>query len=155
MPNAINTGVPYQWGGFDTPQSFDDALRDGRFAGDVYSDYKRRLLDAGTSDQCCGIDCSGFISRCWRLDRSYSTRELTELCERLSSFNELKPGDILNKPNEHVLLFVRFVDPAQTRFEAYEAGSPPSWKVLRHAIPVEYVRGLGYKPFRYRHMTDR
>jgi hypothetical protein len=154
IPNASNTGVPYQWGGFDTPASFDAALRIGKRAGDVYSESKRRLLDDAVSTECCGIDCSGFISRCWRLDCSHSTRELAALCEPLPSFDDLLPGDVLDKPNEHVLLFVRFLDPAHERFEAYEAGSPPLWKVLKHPIPTWYVRGLDYKPFRYRNIIE-
>ena len=40
-----NVGFPYKWGGFDTPEEFDRGLRAGRFAGDIYTAEKRRLLD--------------------------------------------------------------------------------------------------------------
>ncbi|MFT5468945.1 MAG: hypothetical protein ACI8UO_004058 [Verrucomicrobiales bacterium] len=147
-----NVGVPYQWGGFDTPDSFDAALRSGKYAGDVYTDAKRAALDDAVSEEACGIDCSGFISRCWRLDRSYSTRELPGLCEPLDSFQQLLPGDLVNKHNDHALLFVDWHDSEKKHFMAYETGSPPTWKVLRHPIEVAYVKGLGYKPYRYRNI---
>ncbi|MEM7012508.1 MAG: hypothetical protein AAF585_13610 [Verrucomicrobiota bacterium] len=153
-PNRPNVGIPYQWGGFDTPQSFDAALRRGAYAGDIYTEAKRAALDDAVSQEACGIDCSGFISRCWRLDRSYSTRELPGLCDELESFDELLPGDIVNKHNDHVLLFVDWINERRTHFMAYETGSPPTWKVLRHPIEVAYVEGLGYRPFRYKRIID-
>lgn len=153
-PNRKNVGIPYMWGGFDTPESFDAKVSRGFYAGDIYSQHKRDRLDDAVSKQTCGIDCSGFVSRCWRLDRSYSTRELPSLCIPLDSFDDLRPGDLVNKRNVHALLFVRFTDENKTHFLAYETGSPPSWKVLFHPIEVEYVRGLGYSPYRYRGMQQ-
>jgi len=154
VPGITNVGIPYQWGGFDTPVSFDQALRAGKYAGDVYTLRKRALLDDAVSDETCGIDCSGFISRCWRLDRPYSTRELAALCEPLADYSELRAGDLVNKNNVHALLFVEWHDAQKTRFIAYETGSPPTWKVLRHPVSVAYVEGLGYRPYRYRGIRD-
>ncbi len=152
VPGAVSVGIPYQWGGFDTPATFDQKVRAGYFAGDVYTAEKRRLLDSAVSGRAAGIDCSGFISRCWRLERSYSTRELESLCYALPAFDVLRPGDIVNKRNVHVLLFVRWTDASRTAFEAYETGSPPVWKVQRHPISVAFVKHQGYRPFRYRGM---
>jgi hypothetical protein len=153
LPDQANIGIPYQWGGFDTPQEFDRKVAAGFYAGDIYTEAKRKGLDNELSNQACGIDCSGFISRCWRLDRSYSTRELASLCEQLPDFASLKQGDLVNKHNAHALLFVRFLDAEKTRFLAYETGSPPTWKVLKHSIQVAYVKGLGYLPYRYRNIS--
>lgn len=152
-PGSGNVGIPYQWGGFDTPASFDASLAGGEFAGDIYTELKRARLDDAVSEEACGIDCSGFISRCWRLDRSYSTRELPGLCDPLASYDDLSPGDLVNKVNDHALLFVEWLDDAKTSFMAYETGSPPTWKVLRHPIQVAYVRGLGYLPYRYKNIV--
>ncbi|MCB1095736.1 MAG: hypothetical protein KDN22_09195 [Verrucomicrobiae bacterium] len=154
VPNESNTGIPYQWGGFDTPQEFDRKVAAGFYAGDIYTAAKRKALDDAVSAKACGIDCSGFISRCWRLDRSYSTRELASLCQPLPDFASLKQGDLVNKTNAHALLFVRFLDAEKTRFLAYETGSPPTWKVLKHPIQVDYVKGLGYLPYRYHHIRE-
>ncbi len=154
ISNKKNTGIPYMWGGFDTPESFGRKLSSGLYAGDIYSSEKRRLLDDGVSLQACGIDCSGFISRCWRLERSFSTRELPALSDELASFDELQPGDIVNQSNVHCLLFVKFLDRDRKHFLAYETGSPPSWKVLKHSISVDYVKGLGYRPYRYKNIES-
>lgn len=154
VPNKVNEGIPYQWGGFDTPSSFDRKLRKGYYAGDVYTELKRAQLENAVSRYACGIDCSGFISRCWRLDRAYSTRELPQLCTPLASYDELKPGDILNKHNSHALLFCRFINSDKSAFLAYETGSPPTWKVLLHPLDVGYVKSLGYEAYRYKKIKD-
>ena len=149
-----NVGVPYKWGGFDLPEEFDRGIRAGRPAGDIYTAEKRRLLDAAVSKHPVGIDCSGLISRCWRLPRSYSTRELTSVCEPVRDFAQLKPGDIFNLHNSHVLLFAGWKDETRRRFFAYEAGSPPSWKVQCNDIPLSLVTSQGYTAWRYRGMRD-
>jgi hypothetical protein len=100
-----NIGLPYMWGGFDTPESFDAGVRAGKAAGDIYTAEKRRLLDDAVSRHAVGIDCSGFISRCWQLPRSYSTRELATLCEPVIDLAKVLPGDIFNLHNAHVVLF--------------------------------------------------
>lgn len=150
--DTVNRGIPYQWGGFDTPESFDKKLKEGFYAGDVYTSAKRKALLNGVSKQACGIDCSGFVSRCWKLDRAYSTRELPDICKRLSSFSELQPGDLVNRYNDHALLFERFLDDSKVEIVAYQTGSAPSWKVLRYKIPVADLKAMGYQPYRYLHM---
>ncbi|MBX7208239.1 MAG: hypothetical protein K1X78_08020 [Verrucomicrobiaceae bacterium] len=149
---AVNESVPYQWGGFSTIAEFDAGLRAGKAAGDVYTSEKRRLLDDAVSSEAVGIDCSGFISRCWKLPRSFSTRELAALCVPLNSWDDLHPGDILNTFNAHCLLFAGWNDPAHEKLIAYETGSPPDWKVVVHTIDANWLRSLGYRPFRYRNM---
>lgn len=153
-PGAWNTSVPYQWGGFSSLEEFDRGVRAGLAAGDVYTEEKRAALEDAVSTQAVGIDCSGLISRCWKLSRSYSTRELPTLCEPLPEYAELRPGDILNLHNAHVLLFVGWGDAGKKTLICYEAGSPPTWKVLRNQIEVDYVKGLGYRPYRYRGIRD-
>ncbi len=149
-----NVGMPYMWGGFDTPESFDAGLRAGKFAGDIYTLEKRRLLDRAVSKHAVGIDCSGLISHCWKLPRSYSTRELTALCEPLPDFARMKPGDILNRHNAHVLLFAGWEDAKKTRLSAYEAGSPPTWKVLLNSMRLTFLTDKGYTAWRYRGMKE-
>ena len=151
---AKNEGVPYMWGGFDTPESFDAGLRAGRAAGDIYTPDKRRLLDDAVSKYAVGIDCSGLISRCWNLPRSFSTRELTARCEPVADFAQLKPGDIFNRHNAHVLLFAGWTDAQRTKLQAYEAGSPPTWKVLRDTMPLKFLTEQGYTAWRYRGIRD-
>ena len=151
---ATNIGMPYKWGGFDTPDSFRAGLREGRAAGDIYTLEKRRLLEAAVSDDTVGIDCSGLISRCWNLPRAYSTRTLQTLCEPVEPITDLRPGDILNTHNAHVLLFAGWATPERLRLRAYEAGSPPTWKVLLNEMGTQWLLDKGYKGWRYRGMRD-
>jgi hypothetical protein len=145
-----NVGLPYKWGGFDTPEAFDQGLRDGKYAGDVYTDEKRRLLDAAVSTRAVGIDCSGFVSRCWRLPRSYSTRELPQLCNPVTDLHDLKPGDIFNHYNDHVRLFAGWTDEKRIRARFYEAEA----KVKADEIAVHVLVDGGYVAWRYRGMKD-
>ena len=142
------TGIPYQWGGFDTPRQFIDAIGQGESAGDISTAGKRRLGDAGTSAEACGIDCSGFISRCWRLSRPHSTRELPSICRPLKTWAHLKPGDILLN-DRHVLLFKDW-DRGGRSILAYEAGPFPVWRVNAASIPVDKLVREGYRPWQYR-----
>ena len=139
-------GFPYKWGGFDTPEEFDRGLREGRFAGDAYSAEKRRLLDDAVSTHTVGIDCSGYISRCWKLPRSFSTRELPQLCDPVTDLAKLEPGDIFNVHNKHVRLFAGWADAAHTTVRVYEASA----RVIRHDLPLQPMLDQGYSAWRYR-----
>jgi hypothetical protein len=147
---AKNVGIPYKWGGFDTPEEFDRGLREGKYAGDVYTAEKRRLLDDGVSNHTVGIDCSGFVSRCWKLPRSYSTRELPGLCDPITDLSQLLPGDIFNTHNKHVRLFAGWADAAHTKMRMYEAG--PKVTLSEHLL--QKMLEEGYTAWRYREMGD-
>jgi hypothetical protein len=149
---AENVGVAYKWGGDDTPASFDLGIRAGKAAGDVYTPEKRRLDDAAVSDAAVGIDCSGFICRCWKLRKRYSTRTLAEICEKLSSPARLQPADIMNQPGGHVLMFVRWLDDQQKRGLFYE--SAPFSKTLASEREIGEMISDGYQPLRYRKMRE-
>lgn len=154
VPGQWNEGVPYQWGGFSTLADFDRGVAQGLAAGDVYTLEKRRLLEDAVSVEAVGIDCSGFVSRCWKLPRPYSTRELAEVCVPLGSYFELKPGDILNTHNAHCLLFAGWADERRTRMWAYETGIPPHWKVICHRPTTTSLQAGGFVPLRYRGIVD-
>jgi hypothetical protein len=146
------TGMPYQWGGFDTPSSYLASLQRGEYAGDVSTAWKRANGDAAVSRHACGIDCSGFVSRCWRLAKPVSTRDLPAICQPLSAWSDLKPGDILLN-EQHVLMFSGWQFDGRSIL-AYEAGPRPAWRVAAHGMPVEFLRNQNYRPFRYRNIRD-
>lgn len=154
VPGIVNEGIPYQWGGFVTPEQFDRDVASGKAAGDVYTQQKRHLLDAAVSRDATGIDCSGFVSRCWRLPRSFSTREFQSICDPILSWDDLRPGDILNTFNGHVCLFAGWADAARTRLVAYETGIPPHWLVVRHIVSANELKAKGFAPFRYRGIRE-
>jgi hypothetical protein len=149
---ASNSGVAYKWGGFDTPESFDAGVRSGKAAGDVYTPVKRRLGGAAVSGDAVGIDCSGFISRCWKLPHKYSTSSLAEICQKLPSPDQLEPADIMNTEGGHVILFVKWMDETRTRALFYEAA--PYSKTLASERNIAELVAAGYTPMRYRRIRN-
>lgn len=152
QPGRPYVGVPYKWGGFDTIASFERGVRAGKAAGDLYNSEKRRLGGAAVSSAAVGLDCSGFISRCWQLSEKQSTRSLPTLCQRLRSHHDLRPGDALNQPGGHVVLFVRWSDDSHTRFQCYEA--EPFSRVRLSERNATQMLAAGYAPLRYRKMRE-
>lgn len=152
--NGLNVGMPYKWGGFDTPQQFNHRLANEPvvYAGDYAAPAKIAGGDNAVSRYAAGIDCSGLVSRCWRLERPYSTRELGALCTTLPDFQAMKPGDIALKPGVHVILFEQWADAEKRTFYAIEAGGVPQWKCYRYLIGIDTLKKLGYSPQRYKYM---
>lgn len=151
-PGKTAVGMPYMWGGFDTPASFTAAIQRGSYAGDIQTPEKRRLLEAAVSQHAAGIDCSGFISRCLRLERSHSTRELPSLCDPIP-WDDLRPGDLLNSHNRHVVMFVAWRSNRQ-KLLVFEAAGVPAWKVSPKLIPRELLTRQNFYPMRYRNLRD-
>jgi hypothetical protein len=149
---ASNTGVPYKWGGFDTIATFQAGIRAGKAAGDVYTSDKRRLGGAAVSSHAVGIDCSGFISRCWKLQKKLSTESLPSICVALHSPAELKPGDIMDAEGGHVILFARWLDDAKTSAQFFE--SSPYSKVISSTYSVETLAAEGFRPLRCKAIVD-
>ena len=123
-------------------------------AGDMGTPEKQAAGDAAVSRFAAGVDCSGFVSRCWRLDRPFSTRELPALCTRLPSWEDLRTGDILIAPGRHVLLFIQWEGTEKSRFLGSEAGPLPAWKCSEHVFSRSMLENSGYRPMRYRGMRD-
>ena len=154
VPGEVNSGVPYKWGGFDDPASFDLAIANGSAGGDVSSPEKRRADNAAVSAHAAGVDCSGFVSRCLKLPSVYDTRRLPAVCTELASARELQPGDVLNIPHRHVILFAGWYDPQHSWIYFYETGGAPDfWKPGLKQAPLDALLALGYKPLRYRGMA--
>jgi hypothetical protein len=100
---GIVSPVVYQWGGFYTLAGFDAGLAIGRYAGDKAT--------TGVSAYAVGVDCSGFVSRCWNLPYHFSTRMMDdEITVAYSSWDEIQPGDALHKPGHVRLLVERNLD---------------------------------------------
>ncbi|MFN0078772.1 MAG: hypothetical protein ACKVY0_20105 [Prosthecobacter sp.] len=154
IPGEANHGVPYKWGGFDDPASFDLAVSNGSAGGDVSSPEKRRADNAAVSAHAAGVDCSGFVSRCLKLPRVHDTGQLPAICTELPSARELRPGDVLNIPRRHVILCGGWATPDKTWIYYYETGGAPDyWKPGLKQAPLDALIALGYKPLRYKGMA--
>ncbi len=152
QPGEPSIGVPYKWGGFDSLEGFERGVKAGKAAGDLYNAEKRRLGGKAVSGSAVGLDCSGFVSRCWRLEEKKDTSSLAALCVKLPSLTELRPGDALNQPGGHVVLFVKWLDDTHTRFLCYEA--EPFSRVRASERHAPEMIAAGYAPLRYRKIRE-
>lgn len=154
VPGEVNEGIPYKWGGYDGPESFDAAIAAGHAAGDVSSPAKRAADNAAVSRHAAGLDCSGFVSKCLKLPTVHDTAKLPSVCERLSNSSDLRPGDLLNIPRRHVILCAGWANPEKTWIHYYETGGGPQyWKPALKQAPLDKLMALGYTPLRYRGMA--
>jgi cell wall-associated NlpC family hydrolase len=94
---GANARVPYKWGGFNTLDQFNDGLSNGLYAGDINT--------AGVSSSAVGVDCSGYVSRCWQLSYHASTSYMPNITGLYNNWSELKPGDAVHKVG-HVRLYI-------------------------------------------------
>lgn len=147
-PGQTATGMPYKWGGFDTPKTFLRGLAKGKKAGDISTSQKIALNDAAISHQSVGVDCSGFISRCWQLPRHTSTPDLPALCNPIE-WHQLRMGDILLKKGHVMLVHFKNGD----TISVYEAASIPTWRVRRRYVSLEKMKNSPYLPWRYRYIA--
>jgi hypothetical protein len=128
--NQMNAVIPYKWGGFSSisgfnltnPEDFDEQYTgtgnyEGtiHFGGDIYTD-KNFVCQVA-----CGVDCSGFVSRCWNLPIKHGTYTLPYASSQIK-YHELETGDVLNIPHYHVILFVEFLNNEKTLIRTIEAG---------------------------------
>ncbi|HCK98720.1 MAG TPA: hypothetical protein DHW42_01250, partial [Candidatus Marinimicrobia bacterium] len=149
-----NVRVPYKWGGFSTLDQFDDGLLVGKYAGDCYTSK------SSGSSYAVGVDCSGFVSRCWKLPSHYSTRSMDvdvswdnidgPITILLNSWDDIKPGDAIHK-HGHVILAVANLNNGSI-FSIEAAGNTTNWKVnytthkyssLENYTPRYYINMIG------------
>ncbi|MFI6283893.1 hypothetical protein ACIBCM_03885 [Streptomyces sp. NPDC051018] len=105
-----------------------------------------------------GIDCSGFVSRCHRLRGKLSTRELPGRYLDIDH-RRLLPGDVLNRPGDHVVLFAGWTGGGYAGLTLYEAlgGAPAKprratlprdthGRVVRRDEEWSWFEARGYRP---------
>jgi len=169
-----NIGVPYQWGGFSSipgfdfknPKDFDEQYTGmGNFLGIVH--YAGDVNTSSISTMACGVDCSGFVSRCWNVGIRFSTRSLPDKLYTVQiRFDELQRGDALNSEDHHVMLFKEFLNPEKTRIKVIHA----TWENVHEeefftptsnisedglSVVIGHVSGpLEYQFYKYRFIED-
>jgi len=139
-----NYGVPYSYGGFDTFANFathmSQATASNHYkAGDV--DTTQQISHSGTGASqwsgkpYFGVDCSGFVSRCWGLSSKQNTTTLLNYV-----FNycpaRFQQGDIMDRPGHHVRMYVD------------SATSLSSTGYYRYAESLGYYYGPWIYPYR-------
>lgn len=96
------TNIPYCWGGYTL--AFKTQIANGYYASNVCT--KSDGNNVGYISKTAGLDCSGFVSRVFKLGSHYGTSQLTQLsCFTKRSKNEnVKKNDVLIAPGVHTLI---------------------------------------------------
>jgi len=144
-----NIGVSYQWGGWSSLAEFESGVAQGKWAGHLPTSGQSFFTDAAV-----GVDCSGLISRVWRLPRKQSTRSLPQICTSLASYDDLRPGDILNRVGRHTMLFVEFVDGDTGRLRVIES-TVRQGRVHESVHQRSELQRRGYQALRYPPLATR
>jgi hypothetical protein len=123
--------VPYVFGGFDDVSKFlsriqrNDTAPGGwdRTTGRVTKFFaiprKGKSPKYIAKRRLAGIDCSGYVSKCWKLRRKRGTVEIPDYFLEINKSN-LKKGDVLNKKG-HVVIFEKWTGKAETSAYVYES----------------------------------
>lgn len=139
-------GIPYCWGCSGTLASVLKKLKNGVLAGNVCT-HQEPLTDVA------GVDCSAFISACWGLDSHFTTDAIPAITTELKNPWDLQPGDALNKPGVHVMLFLGFT--RDRRVRVMEAATHDcDGRVCQNVYPLSAVLARGFRPVRYRALTN-
>jgi len=100
-----------------------------------------------------GVDCSAFVSAAWGLSVHYTTAAIPAIAKTIENPWELKPGDALNKPGSHVMLFLRFTPDRKAEvMEASTGGC--NGRVCRNIYPLGSLLQHGYVPVRFRGLAE-
>ncbi len=112
------TGMAYEYGGWDRVGQFLTNLENGYRAGS-HSDNDC-LTGRGDPSWATGQDCSGLVSRAWQLPYKHSTGMLPDISHSID-WSELMPGDIIDWPGHHVVIFDSWADLNHTHMYIYQA----------------------------------
>jgi hypothetical protein len=139
-------GVPYCWGCHGSLDQFRANIARGMLAGNVCTHNSPR-------PDVSGVDCSAFVSAAWGLANHFTTAAIPMITREVSNAWDLQPGDALNKPGSHVMLFLRFT--ADRKAEVMESSTGGcNGRVCRNVYPLSALLARGYRPVRFRALQE-
>jgi len=139
-------GVPYCWGCYGSLANFRFQMDRGVKAGNVCTHNAPR-------PDVAGVDCSAFVSAAWGLSIHYTPAAIPAIAKPLDNPWDLKPGDALNKPGSHVMLFLRFTPDRKAEVMESSTGGC-NGRVCRNVYPLAALLARGYVPVRFRALSD-
>jgi len=139
-------GIPYCWGCHGSLQLIRNNLERGVLAGNICTHDNPR-------NDATGVDCSAFVSAAWGLASHFTTSAIPAITQPVTDPMDLRPGDALDKPGSHVMLFLRFT--AGHMAEVMES-SPGACngRVCRNVYPISSLIARGYQPVRFRALVN-
>ena len=144
--NQTVRGIPYCWGCQGTVGQFMSRVQRGTVAGNV-------CTKDGVRTDVAGVDCSSFVSAAWGLSTHFSTAAIPAIAQQLSNPWDLRPGDALDKPGSHVVLFLGFTPNREAQVMEASPGAC-NGRVCRNIYPLSWLLSRGFIPVRYRGLAD-
>ena len=139
-------GIPYCWGCMGSLEQIRARIERGTMAGNICTRNEPRT-------DVTGVDCSAFVSAAWGLSTQYTTSAIPSIATKLTNAWDLRPGDALNKPNSHVMLFLRFTPDRKAEVMESSPGAC-NGRVCRNVYPLASLLARGYIPVRYRALAN-
>ena len=151
MIGTTIAAMPYRWGGDDTPGSFRLSIEWGALAGDLCT-CRDAALNYCLFRDAVGVDCSGFVSRAWGIDKR-GTSGLLDVATEVESIEALKPGDAIDWPQRHVRLFTGMAPGAAIAFNVLESSTRLECEgVCERTLRPSEING--YRLIRYRGISE-
>jgi hypothetical protein len=100
-----------------------------------------------------GVDCSAFVSAAWGLANHFTTAAIPAITTELSNAWDLLPGDALNKPGSHVMLFMGFTADRKAQVMESSTGGC-NGRVCSNVYPLASLLARGYRPVRFRALQN-
>ena len=139
-------GIPYCWGCMGSLAAIATRINQGQLAGNVCTRNDPRPGVAG-------VDCSGFVSASWGLSTHFSTMAIPAITNPIPNPWDLRPGDVLNKPGSHVMMFAGFTPDRKVAVIETSTGGCGG-KTCRNIYPLSSLLARGYVPRRYRAVVE-
>jgi hypothetical protein len=139
-------GIPYCWGCYGSLDQIRTKIERGVLAGNICTHNAPR-------PDVVGVDCSAFVSAAWGLSHQYTTDAIPAIAQRLSNAWDLRPGDALDKPGSHVMLFLRFTPDRMAEVMESSPGAC-NGRVCRNVYPLASLLARGYQPVRFRALEN-
>ncbi len=139
-------GVPYCWGCQGSLPQFMSRIQKGTLAGNVCTKENPR-------PDVAGVDCSSFVSATWGLSTHFTTAAIPAIAQQIANPWDLKPGDALDKPGSHVVLFVGFTPDRQAKVIEASPGACQG-RVCQNTYPLSSLLSRGFIPVRYRALVE-
>jgi len=139
-------GVPYCWGCYGSLDQIRSKIDHGVLAGNICTHNAPRT-DA------TGVDCSAFVSATWGLASHFTTDAIPAIAQPLTNPWDLRPGDALNKPGSHVMLFLRFTPDRMAEVMESSPGAC-NGRVCRNIYPLAALLARGFQPVRFRALEN-
>ena len=143
--------MPYRWGGDDTPNTFRIRTEWGALAGSICTCRVAEFNYCLFADS-AGVDCSGFVSRAWGIDKR-GTAGLLDVADDVESLDAIEPGDAFDWPQRHIRLFMGLANGPETAFTVLESSTRIDCEGVCEATyrPSELN---GYRLIRYRNIRE-